>query len=286
MTARSGARTQIGTVVLITGAAHGIGAETARQLIAAGASVALVDRDEAALQWLCEELGERSAAFVADVTDAESIHAAAHAAAEHFGGIDTVVANAGISGPVATTATVGRAEFAQTLQVNLLGVFHTVQAALPHVGARRGYVLLISSIMALIPGPATAGYAASKAGVEALGRALRVELAGAGVDVGVAYFGLIDTGMVDGIISNTGFGAVLEKLPRFFAEPAPVTRAAEALTAGIARRSRRVYAPRYVRLLLDLRGLLMLADPLLSRHRGLAAVIEEAGVDTADSGRC
>lgn len=265
-----------GTVVLITGAANGIGAETARQLVAAGAKVALLDRDGESLTRLAGELGDAAAAFVADVTDAESIDAAVGSAVAHFGGIDTVVANAGIAGPVATACSVDPREFEQVVEVNLLGVFRTVRAALPYVIERRGYVLLVSSIMALIPSPTAAGYAATKAGVEAFGRALRVELAGQGVRVGIAYFGLIDTGMVRDIVSTSGFGAVLSSLPGFFGNPAPVAHAGSVMVGGIARRANRVFAPGYVRLLLDLRSALTVADRLMARHSGLANVIRES----------
>jgi NAD(P)-dependent dehydrogenase (short-subunit alcohol dehydrogenase family) len=269
-------RSVSGHVVLITGAANGIGAETARQLTAAGARVALLDRDEAALKQLVDELGDAAAAFVADVTQADSLDAAVQAAAAHFGGIDTVVANAGISGPVATVVSVDPLDFEQVVDINLLGVFRTVRAALPYVTARRGYVMLVSSIMALIPSPTAAGYAATKAGVEAFGRALRVELADKGVAVGVAYFGLIETGMVRDIVSGTGFGGVLAKLPGFFGRPAPVASAGSVLTSGIARRASRVFAPGYVRLLLDLRPLVALGDRLMTRNGDLANVIRSA----------
>ncbi|WP_067972062.1 short-chain dehydrogenase/reductase [Mycolicibacter icosiumassiliensis] len=271
-----------GKVVAITGAANGIGAATARQLTLAGARVALLDCDEVALMRLAAELGDAAAGFVADVTDPDSIDSAVRATAACFGGIDAVVANAGIAGPVATVSSVEPADLEQIVQVNLLGVFRTVRAALPYVTERRGYVLLVSSIMALIPSPTVAGYAATKAGVEAFGRALRVELAEQGVRVGVAYFGLIDTGMVRDIVSSTGFGGVLATLPRFLSRPAPVTAAAAVLVSGIARRANRVFAPGYVRLLLDLRTMLALGDPLIARHRFLANVIRAAngGIDT------
>lgn len=267
-----------GQVVLITGAANGIGAETARQLISRGARVALLDRDEVALKQLAVELGDATAAFVADVTQAHSVDAAVQAAVERFGGIDVVVANAGISGPVATVSRVDPLDFEQIVEINLLGVFRTVRAALPYVTARRGYVLMVSSIMALIPSPTAAGYGATKAGVEAFGRALRVELADKDVRVGVAYFGLIDTGMVRDVVSTTGFGDALATLPGFLGKPAPVARAASVMVSGITRRANRVFAPGYVRVLLDLRAPLALADRLLSRNRNIKNIIRQAAM--------
>lgn len=263
-------------VVLVTGAANGIGAETACQLTAERARVALLDRDEAALTRLAVELGSAAAGFPADVADADATDAAVRAAVAHFGAIDAVVANAGISGPAATASSIDPREFEQIVDINLLGVFRTVRAALPYVAAQRGYVLLVSSIMALIPCPTAAGYAATKAGVEAFGRALRVEVADQDVRVGSACFGLIDTGTVRNIVTTTGFGSALAGLPGFLGKPTPVARAASVLVAGIARRANRIYAPRYVRLLLDLRNVLGLGDPLMTRHNGLANVIRQA----------
>ncbi|WP_235653990.1 short-chain dehydrogenase/reductase [Mycolicibacterium houstonense] len=267
-----------GKVVLITGAANGIGAETARQLRALGARVALVDRDEVSLDRLVSELGGGAARFTADVTHADSVDAAVSAAVTHFGGIDVVVANAGISGPVATVSSIDPHAFEQVVEVNLVGVFRIVRATLPYVSERRGYVLLVASIMALVPGPTAAAYAATKAGVEAFGRALRVELADQDVRVGVAYFGLIDTGMVRNIVSTTGFGDALASLPGFLGKPAPVARAASVMVSGIARRANRVFAPGYVRILLDLRTPLALTDRLLPRNRNINTIIRQAAM--------
>jgi NAD(P)-dependent dehydrogenase (short-subunit alcohol dehydrogenase family) len=277
------ARDISGKVVLLTGAANGIGAETARPLVSRGARVALLDRDEAALTRIAEELGEHAIPFVADVAEAESIDAAVRAVVARFGGIDAVVANAGISGPVATVAIIDPTEFERVVQINLLGVFRTVRAALPFVTDRGGYVLMVASIMATVPGPTVAAYCAAKAGVEAFGRALRIELADAGVQVGIAYFGLIDTNMVRGPVAHTsGIGELLSVLPGFLAKPAPVGDAGSVIVSGIQRRARRVYAPRYVPLLLELRSLLALADPITARNRTIANLIRSASKPVQD----
>jgi NADP-dependent 3-hydroxy acid dehydrogenase YdfG len=274
-----------GDVVLITGAANGIGAETARQLIAKGARVALLDRDEVALSRLADELGEDADGFVVDVADTESVDAAVRAVITRFGGIDTVIANAGISGSVATVSTVDPLDFERVVQINLLGVLRTVRAALPSVTERGGYVLVVASIAAVIPGPTIAGYAASKAGVEAFGRALRIELAGTDVRVGIAYFGAIDTGMIRGIVAGAGLGDILATLPSFLGKPAPVSTAGRVVVSGIERRARRVYAPKYVPWLLDLRTLLALCDPLVARNRRLANAVRLASQSPTSNGK-
>lgn len=263
-------------VVVITGGARGIGAQVARNLLDAGASVAVLDRDLLAARQLVAELGSAAAAFEADVTSAESVAAACSAAVEHFGAVDVVVANAGIAGPGLTVAEVDPVDWRQVIDVNLVGVFHTLRAALPHLTARGGYAMVVASIAAVIPGPRVSAYVASKAGVESLVRATRIEVAADGVGVGIAYFGLIDTGLANQMLTRSGLGAVL---PGPLARPAPVEVAAAAITSGIARRARRVYAPWWVGPMLDLRPLLFLADRVLEALPSVRRV-NRAGDDT------
>lgn len=248
-------------VVVVTGAAHGIGAQVARDLVGAGARVAVLDRDVLGAQRLVAELGSAAAAFEVDVTSAESVHSACAAAAAHFGAIDVVVANAGIAGPGLTVAAVDPADWRQVIDVNLVGAFHTVRAALPHLKASGGYLMVVASIAAVIPGPLVSAYVASKAGVESMVRAVRIEVAADGVGVGIAYFGLIDTGLANDMLARSGLGVVL---PGPLGTLAPIEVAAAAITTGIARRSRRVCAPWWVAPMLDLRSLLFLADRLLA----------------------
>lgn len=274
---RTGRSELAGKVVVITGAAAGIGEATARQLAAAGAQLALVDRDENAVHLLAESLGGRAASFVADVCDDAAVDHAMSRIIARFGGVDVVVANAGIVGPVATFAALGADAFEHVIDVNVLGVARTVRAALPSVIERKGYVLVIASAAAAIPTPTIAAYGVSKAGAEALGRSLRMELAETGATAGVAYFGLIDTGMArNDLLSGTGLGAVLAPLPKWFSEPAPVEDAARAVVTGIKTRARWVYAPAYLPVLLALRTTIALAEPLMARSTRLRAAIRQA----------
>ncbi|MGV0813779.1 short-chain dehydrogenase/reductase [Mycolicibacterium boenickei] len=265
-------------VVLVTGAAAGIGEATARLLVAEGAQVALLDRDERAVQGVATSLSGRAAAFVADVCDPAAVAEATSRVIDHFGGIDVVVANAGIVGPIATFATMEAEAFERVIEVNVLGVARTVRAALPSIVERNGYVLVIASAAAAIPTPTISAYGVSKAGAEALGRSLRMELTETGATAGVAYFGLIDTGMVrNDLLGGSGLEAVLAPLPKWFSEPAPVNEAARSIVDGIKARARWVYAPRYLPLLLALRTTTALAEPLLARSAGLRAAIRQAG---------
>ncbi|MEU5879388.1 short-chain dehydrogenase/reductase [Spirillospora sp. NPDC047279] len=262
-------------VAVLTGAAGGIGAETALRLVDKGVRVALLDRDADRLRPLAAKLGERAAAFPVDVTDADALERVTNDVAERFGRIDIVIANAGISGPLATVAAIKPADFEQVVAVNLLGVWHTVRATLPHVTARRGYVMLTSSIAAALPCPTVAAYAASKAGVEAFGRALRIELAHTGTAVGIAYFGAVDTGLVRGLMTRPSLADGLQKMPKVIGAPISVSRAGAAMVNGVERRSRSVYAPWWVPGLLAVRSQFAAADPFASRFPPLARLIED-----------
>ncbi len=270
-----GAKGLAGKAVLVTGGAQGIGARVARQLVDHGARVAVVDRDMSAVQRLAAELGPRTTAIEADVTSAESMVAACGTAVAHFGGLDVVVANAGVAGPAATVAAVDPAGWRHVIDVNLVGVFNTATAALPHLRRRRGYLLAVASIGAVIPGPTVSAYMAAKAGVESLTRSLRIELGGTGVGVGVAYFGLVDTGLAQQMLADSGVGAMLSGLP-MLGRPIPAASAAAAITTGIARRSRRVYAPGWVAPVLDLRVPLMLTDRLLAVWPSMRRTVRDA----------
>lgn len=270
-----------GQVAVITGGANGIGAEVARQLSQRGASVAILDRDARQAQQLAAELGDGATGYEADVANSDSIAEAMDAVVQRFGGIDIVLANAGIAGPIATVATVRPGDWQQVIDVNLVGVFHTVRIAMPHVQRRPGYVMVVASAAAALPGPTFSAYMAAKSGAEAFARALRIELSGSGVGVGIAYFGLIDTALGASISGNNGLGAIMATLPDVMGKPAPVGVAGAAIAEGIARRSRRVYAPRWVPLLLDLRTAVYHLDGLLGRNKRLRNAIREADVRVA-----
>lgn len=238
-----------GKVALITGGARGIGAATARELARRGVKLVLTDLDDEPLQATVAELGEASAVGVAcDVCDLASMEQAVAVGVERFGGIDLVLANAGVAS-YGSVAAVDPAMFRRVLDVNVLGVFHTVRAALPSVIARRGYILIVSSEAAFAPAPGLVAYGASKAGVEQLASSLRLELAHHGVDVGSAHMSWIDTPLVrDAKADLASFREMLEMLPGPLGRTTSVERCAEAFVAGLAARRRRVYVPRWVAL--------------------------------------
>src|SRR5215212_10235605 len=250
-------------VVLITGAARGIGAETARRLTAKGARVALVGLEPDRLRALADELGERAAWFEADVTSQKSMDGAVAGTVAAFGGIDIVLANAGVANN-GTVAISPADAIARTIEVNLLGVARTVSAALPHVTERRGYLMLVSSTAAFTMMPGMAAYAASKAGVEQFANCLRLEVAHKGVDVGSVHPGWIDTDLVREQRKDLKtFDAAFDKFPWPLNATTSVGECADAIVDGIERRRRKVYVPRAIGLIQALRTIA--TGPIVSR---------------------
>jgi NAD(P)-dependent dehydrogenase (short-subunit alcohol dehydrogenase family) len=239
-----------GKVALITGGARGVGAATATRLVARGAKVVLVDLDADPLRELVERLGEDSATSVTgDVTELADMEAAVAHAVERFGGVDVVVAGAGIAS-YGSVGTVDPAIFRRLIDVNVTGVFHTVRAALPELLQRRGYVLVVSSAAAYAPAPGLAAYNASKAGVEHFANALRLELGFRGVAVGSAHMSWIDTPMVqDAKQDLASFRDMLEALPGPLGATTSVEECADRFVRGIEKRASRVNVPGWVELL-------------------------------------
>jgi NAD(P)-dependent dehydrogenase (short-subunit alcohol dehydrogenase family) len=242
-----------GKVVLITGAARGIGAESARRLNAKGCKVSLVGLEPERLAEVAESIGPNAAWFEADVRDREALARAVEGTVERFGGIDVVIANAGI-------ATVGSVEgldpedWERVIEVNLLGVYRTVYAALPQIIERKGYILPIASLAAALHAPMMANYCAAKAGVEAFANSLRTELSIHDVDVGCAYFAFIDTDMVSQAFQHPVIQDGMQEDP--FGGIAPLSSVGEAIAHGVERRSRWVTVPKWVAPLLVARGVI------------------------------
>lgn len=203
-----------GKTVLITGAARGIGAETAHLLLSQGAKLVLTDLDEQPLAKLAAELGSDDVLTVAcDVCDLPAMEDAVAQGVARFGGIDMVMANAGIASYGSVLA-VDPATFKRVIDINLVGVFHTVRAALPSLIERDGYILVVSSLAAFGAMPGMAPYSASKAGVEHFANALRLEVKHQGVGVGVAHMSWIDTPLTrDAKQDLSAFERMIASLP-------------------------------------------------------------------------
>jgi len=259
-----------GRKVLITGAARGIGAALAERLRGRGAEVALAGLEPDIL----EEVADRLDApwWPCDVTDRERVDSVVDEAANRLGGLDVVVANAGVAAQlpiVGGDPTI----FERTMAVNVLGTYNTVRAGGRHISHADGYAVVVSSLAAAVHVPLLGAYSASKAAVEALGNTLRQELRPSGARVGVAYFAELDTDM-----TSRGFGTEAARKflgGRSITRVTPLSVGIDALERGISRRSRTVCAPRYVAPILPVR---MLAQPVveLAVRRRTAGALEVA----------
>lgn len=246
-----------GKVVFITGGAQGIGAETARQLVAKGAKVALVDVDREALDAVAAELGDNAVGIYGDVTDLEQMEAAATEAVARFGRIDVTLANAGIASYGSLEA-VDPAAFRKVIDINVTGVFHTLRATIDQLLANKGYALVVSSAAAYSHAPGMVAYDASKAGAEHLANAFRLEVAHRGVTVGSAHMLWIDTPLVrESREDLSASNELLESLPGPLKDTTSVEECAAAFVEGIEQRKTRVNVPGWV-------GILRFLKPLLT----------------------
>jgi NAD(P)-dependent dehydrogenase (short-subunit alcohol dehydrogenase family) len=244
-----------GKVVLITGAANGIGRDAARRLGPMGAKLALIDRDAEGVERAAAEIDGEAEPFVADVSERDSIVAAIDAARKRFGGIDVAVASAGISGTPQPSTLVSDEEFERVIRINLLGAWWTLSHVMPDVIERQGYLLPIASLAAAVPTPLIAAYGASKAGVHSIGRTLRFELAHTGAKAGVAYFAEIDTDMTRVAHKVPIIERSLKSIPEPLHRVQPVEVASKAIVRGIEKRARRVCVPRWVNWTVSWNGL-------------------------------
>lgn len=256
-----------GQTVFVTGGANGVGAAVARRVHAKGANVVLVDVDGTGLAEIAAGLGpDRVLSVVADVRDLTQMQAAAEAAVQRFGGIDVTLANAGIAS-YGSVLQVDPDAFKRVIDINVLGVFHTVRATLPAVLDAHGYVLVVSSLAAYTAAPALAAYNTSKAAVEQFANSLRLEVTQYGVAVGSAHMSWVDTPMVrDAKAEVASIADALSLLPFPLNQTTSVDDCAEAFVAGIERRSRHVDVPRWV-------GLTRWLRPVFSTALGEAPIL-------------
>ena len=268
-----------GKVVLITGATGGIGAASARALYTKGANLVLTDLSQQSLDLLAAEFDPaRVLALPLDVTDAAASKAVVLQTVEHFGRLDIAFANAGIAwrNNPATIASCDEAEFEKIIDVDLFGVWRTLRAALPEVQRNHGQIVITSSIYSFVNGMVNAPYAASKAAVEMLGRALRAELAGTGASASVLYPGWTATPITElafgghataSVLIESAFPAVLRKQ----VQPEEI---ATALVAGLTTRSAAIIAPARWKPLSMLRGVMSpLSDALLDRSEKIHRLV-------------
>ena len=265
-----------GRRVLITGAARGIGAALARRLHEQEARVAVVGLEPEKLEEVARSCGDAPWA-ICDVANRAQVDSVVRTTAEALGGLDVVVANAGIANQLPLIG--GEPEMMdRIIKVNLLGVYNTIRAAGPHISHSSGYALVMSSLAAAVQLPMMGAYSASKAAVEALGNTLRIELRPSGARVGVAYFAQLDTDM-----TRRGFGTEAARaLPatKRFVHITPLEVGIDALERGIARRARRVVVPRWMAPALPFRLVVQAVADRVTQPR-LARALEIARAENA-----
>jgi NAD(P)-dependent dehydrogenase (short-subunit alcohol dehydrogenase family) len=193
-------------VVLVTGGGGGLGRALAHAWSAAGARVAVVDRDAAAASAVAGELvaiGGDALALTADVAEVADCTRAVGACIVRWGRLDVLVANAGISHRSAFAAT-DVAVIRRVMDVNFFGAVHCTRAALPHLLSSRGAIVAVSSVAGYTPLLARTGYAASKHALHGFYDSLRAELADRGVDVTLVCPSFVATGIGRNALGGDG----------------------------------------------------------------------------------
>nr|UUG47302.1 3-oxoacyl-[acyl-carrier protein] reductase [Amycolatopsis sp.] len=189
-------------VAVISGGVRGLGRSIAMVFLAEGARVVAAGRHDDGMQELRAAGGDRVLFHEADVRDAESVRQLMAAAADRFGKLDTVVANAGTSAPGPIADASPRA-WADVVHTNLVGTFHCVQAAVPYLeDAGDGRIITLSSALATRIAPGSSAYSTSKAGIEVFTRMAAVELAPKGITVNCLAPGFVDAGMGRQLAAN------------------------------------------------------------------------------------
>jgi NAD(P)-dependent dehydrogenase (short-subunit alcohol dehydrogenase family) len=161
---------------IVTGGAGSVGLAAAKAMAAEGATLMLVDREQAALDAAAAALGDGTLTAVADISDSAQVQSAVNQAASTWGGIDILFANAGVSGTNAMTADFPEDVFAEIMDVNIVGTFLTVKHTIPHM-REGGSIVVTSSIMGVRTRPGTVGYITSKHALIGMTRCVARELA-------------------------------------------------------------------------------------------------------------
>jgi NAD(P)-dependent dehydrogenase (short-subunit alcohol dehydrogenase family) len=242
-------------VVLITGAASGIGATTALELVAQGGIPVLVDCDAEPLAQMAQRCGPQTLYWVADVTQLQAMQEVVDKTISKLGRIDIVFANAGVAafGPVAY---IDPEAWKRCFEVNVFGVFNTIRAALPAIMKQRGYVLINASSSSFAHPPVMSAYAASKSAVEAMGNSLRIEMAAHGVGVGVVHAGWVRTPLVTEGALHPGFVRLRATMPGPMNSETSPEETARVIVQGMLQRKRRIWVPAWLKILFALRALL------------------------------
>lgn len=202
-----------GRVAVVTGGAAGIGLSVAGRIVAEGGKVAIWDRDPAAIEAAKTKLGAGTLGIALDVSDWSAVEAAAKTTAETFGGIDILVASAGITGPNTTTWDYPVEDWRKVIDVNLNGLFYCDKAVVPFMLKKDyGRIVNIASIAGKEGNPNAPAYSASKAGVIGLTKSLGKELAKNKITVNCVTPAAVRTAIFDQM-SQSHIDFMLSKIP-------------------------------------------------------------------------
>jgi NAD(P)-dependent dehydrogenase (short-subunit alcohol dehydrogenase family) len=214
-----------GKVAIVSGGGTGIGAATAALFRREGAEVAITGRRPALLEQVADATG--AIAIPGDTSSGTAVEAAVRATVERFGGLDIVIANAGVDFGGAT-GEVSDDDWQRTLDVNVTGAMRLVRAALPHLVRRPGAAIVaVASVSGLVSTPRSAAYEVSKAGLLALVRSVALDYGPLGVRCNAVCPGWIRTEMGDRAAEEiaTGRSITLDEAYAFLNEPVPLRRA-------------------------------------------------------------
>ncbi len=213
------------TTAVITGASSGIGHAVARRLHADGMNVMLAARRADRIESLTDELGERAAFHVTDVTDRSAVEALVAATDEAFGQVDVLVNNAGVM-PISPLAMRRVDDWNQMIDVNIRGVLHGIDAVLQQmIGRKEGHIINVSSVAGHKTSPGTSVYSATKYSVRAISEGLRQEMAPLGVRVSVVSPGAVQTELGDSITVGAIRDAIAANLDFEFLDPGDIADA-------------------------------------------------------------
>jgi 3-oxoacyl-[acyl-carrier protein] reductase len=204
-----------GKTAVVTGGARGIGLAIVQRLLASGAACSLWDINEADLSKTAESLASKGTVHSAkvDVTDVDSVQAAAEKTIQHFGRIDILVNDAGIAGVTKKAWEFTPQEWQEVVQVNLFGVFLCCRAVVPKmIEQRYGRIVNIASIAGKEGNPNASHYSASKAGVIALTKSLGKELATTGVIVNCVTPAVVETDILK-TVPQSHIDYMLSRIP-------------------------------------------------------------------------
>lgn len=270
-------------VAFVTGGAGGIGLAVAQLLQRRGWRLALLDLQGAALDAAAAQLSGGEVLTVAgDVTRPDDCRRAVETTVQRFGGIDLCWANAGV-GTLAPLRYADAAGWMQVVQVNVFGVLHTAQAALPSLIARRGQLAVSASVASLGHAPGMSAYAASKAAAEAMCDSWRIELAHHGVDVTCIHPLWVTTPMVERGRDSLAFARLRQAMAGPMSRETPLAVAAALIAEGLLQRRRRIFVPGWVRWVFALRAALH-TRPLEHAQRAAAADLEALYLDDVARG--